>query len=144
MTTVTISAAERRILRDEVATDLCGISDLYKLWDNGKPGRDLLSTRGRIANGLWLADDLGWDIDDPRSTFHVTLPTAKFAAWLRELDAFCQDQLEGTSEELREPERMAARYGVPTATLVRDLRRDADRALDLRRVCRAVLARMGA
>jgi hypothetical protein len=139
---IALTRHQRDILRAEVAVSLSGIEDLSMAFDEGKPCKYLKEMRRRYHDVLWLADDLGWELDDPRNTFTVTLPPERFAAWVEEGRVAAEDGLVSASEVLRDPWQEARHFRppVPVDEVARGAREEVDRALDTINVSRDVLA----
>jgi hypothetical protein len=69
---VMVTRAERDAVRGEVLTDLTALGDLTVLVDAGEYA-NARKHRARFEDGLALLDDLGWEDDDPRDEFELTL-----------------------------------------------------------------------
>jgi len=142
---IALTRQERDVLRQEVIVDLIGSDDLGHTFERGEPCEHLAAMRRRYEEALWLADDLGWEQDDPRDTFYVTLPRERFVAWLHEVDEALDEALGAAREGMRWPALTAHRHGATSEQeVIADACRQADRALDVRAVCRATLAEAGA
>lgn len=83
-TTIRISADERRVLHEEVAA--------YWIGDDG-PGpvgsrSDVEEYRARLDEFVRLRDDIGWDDEDPRQEFDITIGPrlrAELEGWLADI-----------------------------------------------------------
>lgn len=103
---------QRDTLYRAVILDLGGLSDVYKMLDRGH-GYEARDERQRFEDDWRLLDDLGWDADDRRDRFELTMPAEQ-------------------QERILSYFYNAARDTVPTAE-------DADEELDLMSACRASL-----
>jgi hypothetical protein len=123
-----LGRAERDLLRRAAVRDLGALGDieLALRLDDGATAREL---RDEFVPVLALLDDLGWEEQDPRETFPVTLEPAALRAcarrWLDEVDG----SLVATSGALADG---AARWEPA-------VRAEVDEDLDLRGACVALL-----
>lgn len=134
---VTITREQRDMLHRELVTTMSGIGDLFTTLERGDCSY-LLDMRRRYYDALWLADDLGWSLLDPRDEFVVTLPPTRFARWIDETFPVIDDALLSVAESLQDPDKHAARWKVSVEEIVDDAHEVMDRELDLLTACRAV------
>lgn len=81
---LTLTREERDILWEEAAADVAAAGDLELVLRDGPRPHDL-EMRLRVARGLHMLDDLGWDrYEDPRSEYHLTVPAPWLAGYLRD------------------------------------------------------------
>lgn len=81
---LTINREERDVLWEEAAADVGAAGDIAIMLRRG-PGPHDHETRLRIARGLHMLDDLGWDqFEDPRSEYHLTVPVSWLFDYLRD------------------------------------------------------------
>jgi hypothetical protein len=83
---ITIGAAQRDAIYDDVIHDLTGIGDIFICLENG----DIDSAnrlRRRFAADLRLLDDLGWSATDERETFTLTMKPRRLDRVLGQLAA---------------------------------------------------------
>lgn len=123
---LTLNREERDILWEEAAADVAAAGDLALVLDRGPEPHDL-EMRLRIARGMHMLDDLGWDqYEDPRTEFHLTVPVSWLLSYLRDCiraqfdgALACQEtaargEIVGgyvlTREEIRQEERSVRRY----------------------------------
>jgi hypothetical protein len=123
-----VGRAERALLHRAAVRDLASIGDIELALRRGD-GATARALRGEFEPVLALLDDLGWEADDPREAFVVTLDRAALRAcvgrWLDEVEG----SLTAASCALTEG---AARWQPAIRAAV-----DAD--LDLRGACLALL-----
>ena len=81
MSMLAITRDERDVLRREIDWISGALEDLTNCFKRGSFDARL---RYQVHIGLALADDLGWQFEDPRDEFYLTLPERELAHWLRE------------------------------------------------------------
>jgi hypothetical protein len=148
-----ITPHERYVLRRELDWYHGALGDLVSCL---KYGRSDLHLRWRTHIALSLLDDLGWQHEDPRGEFHITLDVREFAHWLRftieENDGYIDEQrgnlASSRKDALDERRYLVAASGASRSLneIERDYRDEAcghlDEALELRLVATNLLARL--
>lgn len=87
---VTISRAERDVLRAAIVRDLSGIRDI-QIELRADRGTSALQLRHRYFDELRALDDLGWGPDDPGETFAITMDPVAFINILQRLNQLAAD-----------------------------------------------------
>jgi hypothetical protein len=82
--TITIDRERRDAIYEELLTELSGSGDVWTQLRTGKY-EEARRTRRRLEDAMRLLDDLGWEPDQDRETFDLTMPQADLARALRVL-----------------------------------------------------------
>jgi hypothetical protein len=142
---IEINRKQRDVLWEDAVITLSGVGDLANTpkWANLDHH---LHTRRRMAAAMWLLDDLGWLADDPRERFYLTMPITTLRWWLRELDDYALDSLRDVGDVLADPVKNF-HYNIELGdeTLedcIAEARRSCDEHLEIRSVCRDLLAKV--
>jgi hypothetical protein len=83
---ITIGAAQRDAIYDDVIHDLTGIGDIFICLENGDIDT-AKRLRRRFTADLRLLDDLGWSATDDRQTFTLTMKPRRLDRVLGQLAA---------------------------------------------------------
>jgi hypothetical protein len=81
---IVIDREQREALRSFVLTALGLASDVDHMLRHGKTA-EARRMRKQFEASLRLLDDLGWESDDPRQRFGLTMPSEELGGYLREL-----------------------------------------------------------
>jgi hypothetical protein len=106
-TTITISGAQRDGLYELVRNHLGSVGDL---WDALEQRKDF-ATAARLGlefgEDFDLLDDIGWDEDERRESFELTMPVHDLTELLKRLHDEAEQVLhgKGTEREAREDDR---------------------------------------
>jgi hypothetical protein len=126
VTTLAITPRERAVLRRELDWYQGALDDLVGCL---KGGRSDLRLRWRAHIALSLLDDLGWQREDPRGEFHITLDAQEFAHWLRftieENDRYIDEQRGNLARSRRTRATSTATSSPPAAHHARSMRSSA-------------------
>jgi hypothetical protein len=150
-----ITRHERDVLRRELDWYQGALEDLVSCL---KFGRSEPRVRWRTHIALALLDDLGWQRENSRGSFYVTLDRGELAHWLRstldENDAYIEElrgNLSTSHDDALHEQRYlvaAGRVAPPVAEIARDYRQDTrgkiDEALEFRLVIAALIERLEA
>ncbi|HYM56326.1 MAG TPA: hypothetical protein VES79_00030 [Solirubrobacteraceae bacterium] len=148
---IEITWEQRDVLRKELSSDVHAVlDDLATSAERGRGGgEDEWNMRLRADVGMWLLDDLGWDLVDSRETYYLTVPRDRFASWLRWIRAGVEWCLSDTAKDLSNPEQAWGWYVREGHMTVAEFdveivesREMCDRDLDVLRVCDELLAEL--
>lgn len=76
---ITISRGQRDAIHKEIALDLSGLTDLWTEFGRGEFER-ARELRRRFERDMRLLDDLGWEPEQDRDEFELTMEAADLAA----------------------------------------------------------------
>ena len=82
---VTINREQRDAIYEEVLTDLSGVGDIWIAID-GEDYDKAQEYRRRFEQDMRLLDDLGWDRDEDRQEFTLSMSAANLADAIRHLN----------------------------------------------------------
>jgi hypothetical protein len=124
-----IDRQQRDVLWEDAECALTGAaSDLHVLTERADEGD--LHIRARLDTAMHLLDDLGWQRDDPRERFYLTLSVERLRPWLAELDRWALDCLHDDAAALRDPAKEFAQWLEHTDEKLEDLREGVRRSAD--------------
>lgn len=96
---ITIHREQRDAIYDEVMTDLTGSGDVWVLLQSGDY-EAAKRIRRRLADDMRLLDDLGWEPQQDRDGFELTMEVPDLARALRTLNENARSTL---SEQINKP-----------------------------------------
>ncbi len=133
--TPVLSREQRDVLRMELTFELDGVlNDLRGPAADGTNLDEMTDMRRRVAIGLWLLDDLGWELHGTRETYYLTVPEDRLRSWLIGRRVQTHACLEDTAVALGDPWRTwGALIKTPSKLLeeVESARETCDRDLDV-------------
>lgn len=98
----TIDRSQRAVLYTALVRDLARVGTLA-VHARGASARD--DCAAHIADAARLLDDLGWDPDDPRASFPLTVPARTLTAIVRRIHACAADRLRAPHASFAQAER---------------------------------------
>jgi hypothetical protein len=129
---VTISREHREALHMAVLADLIDVNDIGTSIVSGRMS-EARQGRDRFVRDMRLLDDLGWEAEDERKRFAMTMPAIDLEQMMGYLDAIARAQLQYWTEDLEH-----------AASLELELAEALDLGEDARRRITADLATIGA
>ena len=99
MRSVTVTRELRDALRADLLLDITGIGDIHRLLRAGR-FTDAQSYRRRFEDDTRLLDDLGWEEDDERESFELTMPPEQLERVLGRLWRLAGEDLACLQREL--------------------------------------------
>ncbi len=146
--TLILSREQRDVLRMDLTFELDGVlNDLRGPAADGTNLDELTDMRRRVDAGLWLLDDLGWELHGTRETYYLTVPEERLRSWLTGRRVQTRACLEDTAIALADPWRTWGRVTETPSELseeVRCAREECDRELDVLAVCDSLLDQLEA
>lgn len=107
---LTIDRHTREHLRRELDVTIHCANDLEMYSQRGKVDEGFLTLRRRLSITLDMLDDLGWDWEDPRGEFNLTVSPGDLRWWCEEGIWGCQDELEGLADVIEAEGRIEPMY----------------------------------
>lgn len=142
MTSVTISRDAREALYDELKLELSGaLGDIASSLKHGH-GEKVRDLRENAERAFRLLDDLGWDRDDDRSVYRLTMRADELAIYARWRIEQTEGCLRDYSREFAEIAAGGDPWAGPEGKYVAGLWALADRDLDVIGACRSILAQL--
>lgn len=136
----TLDRRERDLLWNEVMLNFTGLGDIVITITNGE-WAEAQQLRRRFEDDFRLLDDIGWNPADGREAFELTMPADQrerlFRRILDGVDGCLRDFAEGLKDEIP-PEHYEEEMRI-----IEMNRQAADRDLELRPICVAVLEGRG-
>ncbi|HEX8104402.1 MAG TPA: hypothetical protein VF533_17435 [Solirubrobacteraceae bacterium] len=102
---IRLTREQRAVFYEEAAREAHGAAGDVALMLEKRGGEHARRCNQRYQAAAAILDDLGWEKDDPRAEFTVTIDPAQWREWVLEIAASAGDTLHGLTAELNDPGR---------------------------------------